>query len=139
MFRASCHCGKTDILRKELVISWVERKCKACKSRTIVYQNNSLVYNFNNEKERREFRYSRKLKRIASMKKLFEAPQMVYYPPPPPSSPNPIISDVFMGYPFPINDIEMDIIEAKPENSEKIQEPSYQNDFWSVIDCSLEI
>lgn len=138
MFRAACHCGKTNILRKELVLSWSERKCKSCKSRTIVYQDNSLVYNFNNEKDRREFRYSRKLKRIASMKKLFQVP-VIYYPPPPPSSPVYIISDVFMGYPFPINDIEMemDIIEPKPETSEKIQEPSYQNDFWSVIDYEI--
>lgn len=133
MFNVVCECGKTTICRKEMVFSWVERKCKSCKSHMTVYQGHSVVYNFNNEKERREFRYSRKLKRINFMKKLFQVP-VIYYPPPPPSSPVGIISDVFMGYPFPINDIELEIIDIKNpvidvQNDDLLSVIDYTNDY----------
>lgn len=101
MYRVTCYCGKTDFYRIEKTKSWVNRKCKKCKSNFIVYQNETIVLNYNNKKDRQLNRVKRiKSKRMPSV--LNKEVQIEFQPvclqmPYVPILPNPL-NDVFMGY-----------------------------------------
>lgn len=130
MYRVTCYCGKTDFYRTETIKSWVNRKCKKCKSNYIVYRNEMLVINYNNKKER-ELNRVKKNKPIKSTPSVFNQvpfqPVFLPYVPILPKPLNPVKSDVFMAYQgkffvmTPIDDYPMDIdidIEVKDEKHE---------------------
>ena len=101
MFRATCDCGKFNVLRSHLVVSWVSKKCKECKTYIKVYSDNMLMYDYNNPSERAKSRVHGYIRRT---KNGIILPKLVQSPPPPP--PSPVINDVFMGYSSDIPDIE---------------------------------
>lgn len=97
MYRVTCYCGKTDFYRIETSKSWVNRKCKKCKSNLIIYQNETLVSNYNNKKDRDLNNKLNRKKRIVKMKQVVQFPFQPYVPILPKPL-NPIKNDVFMGY-----------------------------------------
>ena len=125
MYRITCYCGKTDFYRTETTKSWVNRKCKKCKSNLIIYQNETLVSNYNIKKDRVLNHNLNRKKRRVQMKQAVsvfnQEPQfqLPMFPMFVPILPNPVKKDVFMGYhgqafefeiqPFVFKPIEMDI------------------------------
>lgn len=135
MYRITCYCSKTEFYRTEMMKSWVNRKCKKCKSNLIIYENDKLVLNYNNKKERELNRIKRVRKsKIAKPLEFnvfdnqikpvdFQLPMFSMFPMNfVPILPNPVKKDVFMGYhgqafefkpieiqPFVFKPIEMDI------------------------------
>jgi hypothetical protein len=119
--------------------SWVNRKCKKCKSNFIVYQNETIVLNYNNKKDRQLNRVKRiKSKPMKQVPSVFNQVPFQFQPFQPiffqmpyvpilPKPLNPVKSDVFMGYQgklFVMNptenypkDMEIDI-EVKDEKHE---------------------
>jgi hypothetical protein len=106
MYRITCYCGKTDFYRTETIKSWVNRKCKKCKSNFIVYQNETIVLNYNNKKDRQlnRVKKSKATKQVPSVFNQipFQPFQPIFfqmpYVPILPKPLNPVKSDVFMGY-----------------------------------------
>lgn len=107
MYRITCYCAKTEFYRTEMMKSWVNRKCKKCKSNLIIYENDTLVLNYNNKKERDLNR----IKRVRKLKTVKPLPFNVFDPIKPmefqipmfpmnfvPILPSPVKKDVFMGY-----------------------------------------
>lgn len=129
MYRITCYCSKTEFYRTEMMKSWVNRKCKKCKSNLIIYENDTLVLNYNNKKER-DLNRIKRIKKSKIVKpsefNVFDSPdrpmlkpnffpmfQMNFVP----ILPNPIKKDVFMGYhgqAFEFNPIEIQPFVFKP-------------------------
>lgn len=98
MYRVSCLCAKTEFYRIKIVPTWVDRKCNKCKSNFIIYNNDNLVINYNNKKERALNRPIRKRKVIKKQSPV-QVPvsfQNVFISFP--EITNPVKNDVFMGY-----------------------------------------
>jgi hypothetical protein len=93
MFRATCDCANFNISRVQLMPSWVNRKCKKCKSNLKVYSGGMLVFDYNIASERAKSRGRNYLK-VKNGKIVM--PRFIQLPPAPP--PSPIIRDVFMGF-----------------------------------------
>lgn len=93
MFRATCDCAKLNVSRVKLMPSWVNRKCKECKSNLKVYSGSMLVFDYNVASERAKARGRHYLK-VKNGKIVM--PRLIQLPPVPP--PSPIIRDVFMGF-----------------------------------------
>ena len=102
MFRATCACEKFNVTRQSVMNSWINRKCKECKSGIKVYSDNLLAFDYNNASDRRKSRMNNYS--IKKLNKVFpgkfnvgkmKRPKIIKTPPPPPSSP--LRYDVFMG------------------------------------------
>lgn len=97
MFRATCDCGKFNVLRSHVLQSWSSRKCKSCKTNFKVYLDNLIVYDYNNAGDRARSRMTNYIGRGVFKNKVRVNPKITLSPPPPPP-PSPIIKDVFLGY-----------------------------------------
>jgi hypothetical protein len=103
MYRVSCLCAKTEFYRTQIVPTWINRKCKKCKSNLIVYNDDTLVINYNSKKDRELNRPIRKRK-VVKKQSHVQIPvslQNVFVPFFPEIT-NPVKNDVFMGYQGPV-------------------------------------
>ncbi len=108
MYRAKCNCGKSDISRQELILSWVERVCKKCKSHLNIYLGNQKLFDCNNLRERRQFKIYRMKLEITKKQVI---PNFVFIPSSEPINAafRPYKEDVFMGYFGTTMDMDIDI------------------------------
>lgn len=105
MYRVSCLCAKTEFYRTKIVSTWINRKCKKCKSNLIVYNDDALVINYNSKRDRELNRVSKR----KVVKRKVQVPMPVSFQtvfvPMFQEIINPVKNDVFMGYQGPV-DIE---------------------------------
>lgn len=104
MYRVTCLCAKTEFYRSQMVPTWINRKCKKCKSNFIVYKNDTLFINYNSKKDRelnRPIRKSKIIKRKQSVQVQVSFPNVFvpYFQ----EITNPVKKDVFMGYQGPVD------------------------------------
>ena len=77
MFRAECFCKKFCVVRPRWVISWINRKCKSCKSNLKVYCNDVLIHDYSIKFESR-FEPYKIIKPISMIKKDVFLPSFEY-------------------------------------------------------------
>ena len=137
MYRVSCLCAKTEFYRSQIVPTWINRKCKKCKSNLIVYKNDDTLFiNYNSKKDRELNRPIRNRKSKIVKKGPVQLPvsfQTVFVPMFQEIT-NPVKNDVFMGYQGPvdieycdvgvqsemeIDNIDLDLFESEPFEFEK--------------------
>jgi hypothetical protein len=135
MYRATCNCGKFNVLRSYVLQSWSSRKCKSCKSNFKVYLDNLIVYDYNNAGDRARSRMTNYIGRGVFKNKVRVNPKITFPPPPPPSSP--IIRDVFMGYQFVNPDVIFGVVEPSFENIFEI--PKAPNSIFGNSDGMFEM
>lgn len=136
MYRVTCLCAKTEFYRSQIVPTWINRKCKKCKSNLIVYNEDTLVINYNSKRDRELNRHMRKRKVKSTRPVPVQLPvsfQTVFVPIFQEIT-NPVKNDVFMGYQGPldieycdvgvqsemeIDNIDLDLFESEPFEFEK--------------------
>lgn len=98
MYRVSCLCAKTEFYRTKIVPTWINRRCKKCKSNLIVYNDDTLIINYNSKRDRELNRVSKrkvvKRKVQVPMPVSFQTVFVPFFP----EITNPVKNDVFMGY-----------------------------------------
>ena len=141
MYRVSCLCAKTEFYRIKIVPTWINRKCKKCKSNLIVYNDETLVINYNSKKDRELNRHIRKRKVVKSKSVQVQVAMPVSFPnvfiPVFQEITNPVKKDVFMGYQGPL-DIEYCDIGIQSEmgemeiDSDLFESELFKNDLFEV-------
>lgn len=126
MYRVTCSCAKTEFYRIQIVPKLIYRKCKECKSNLIVYKDDTLVFNYNNKKDRLANRRIHKSK-IDEMPLLV---QNVFDN----EIGNPVKHDVFIGYQY-VFESEVDFQSQNEMDIESMLNPIFMEN--NQVDISL--
>lgn len=129
MYRVTCLCAKTEFYYFKIVPKWVYRKCKECKSNLIVYNDDTLVFNYNNKKDRVTNRRIRKSNMPLLVPNVFDN-----------EINNPVKNDVFIGYQY-VFENEVDI--QNEMDIESMLNPTFmennQEDISSCFDFNNDL
>lgn len=134
MYRVTCSCAKTEFYRIQIVPKLIYRKCKECKSNLIVYKDDTLVFNYNNKKDRvtnRRIHKSKIDKMPLLVSNVFDN-----------EISNPVKHDVFIGYQY-VFESEVDFQSQNEIDIESMLNPTFmennQEDISSCFDFNNDL